>query len=96
MRSLVLSALRSDRADAVCSTIAYDTLVRAGVKCTSALIHPDGTSGGSEYAECSRGVRIIPDIAEKDIPANAVVCGVDIQGPQIANKCWLRMLTTRS
>ncbi|VDC07372.1 unnamed protein product [Peniophora sp. CBMAI 1063] len=53
-------------------TITYDTLVRAGVQCTSALIHLDGTTGGSEYAECSRGVRIIPDIEEKDLPVDVV------------------------
>ncbi|KZV76676.1 DJ-1 protein [Peniophora sp. CONT] len=53
-------------------TITYDTLVRAGVKCTSALIHPDGTSDGSQHADCSRGVRIIPDIIEKDLPTDVV------------------------
>lgn len=38
------------------STIVYDTLVRAGAKCVSALV---GDSG--DVAVCSRGVRIVPD-----------------------------------
>ncbi|KZV99603.1 DJ-1 protein [Exidia glandulosa HHB12029] len=40
-------------------TITYDTLVRAGVKCTSVLV---GTTSSPGLATCSRGIRIVPDI----------------------------------
>ncbi|KAI0249730.1 DJ-1 [Lactifluus subvellereus] len=52
-------------------TIVYDTLVRAGVKCTSALITPSG-SGEAEpgAAQCSRGVRIVPDISQSQLNAS--------------------------
>jgi protein DJ-1 len=56
----------------------YDTLVRAGVKCTSALITPSGKSGNDEgepgVAQCSRGVRIVPDISESQLSVSSVVC----------------------
>jgi protein DJ-1 len=57
------------------STIVYDTLVRAGVKCTSVLITPSG-SGEAELGavQCSRGVRIIPDILQSQLSASSVVC----------------------
>jgi len=44
-------------------TIVYDTLVRAGVKCTSVFVSPDGAGDfpDAAHAECSRGVRIVPD-----------------------------------
>ncbi|EIW77218.1 DJ-1 [Coniophora puteana RWD-64-598 SS2] len=39
-------------------TIAYDTLVRAGIECTSALV---SASSSATHATCSRGVKIVPD-----------------------------------
>ncbi|KZT28111.1 DJ-1 protein [Neolentinus lepideus HHB14362 ss-1] len=50
-------------------TITYDTLVRAGVSCTSAYIAPADDEGGLEYgnrtappfAKGSRGINILPD-----------------------------------
>ncbi|KAI0315576.1 DJ-1 [Amylostereum chailletii] len=47
-------------------TITYDTLVRAGVECTSALIKA-ATDEPDVYAECSRGVRIMSDIHEAQL-----------------------------
>jgi protein DJ-1 len=57
------------------STVVYDTLVRAGVKCTSVLITPD-ESGEDELAaaQCSRGVRIVPDISQSQLSASKAVC----------------------
>ncbi|KAI0032615.1 DJ-1 [Vararia minispora EC-137] len=52
-------------------TITYDTLVRAGVKCTSAFVEPQGRKSENTYATCSRGVRIVPDMPEADIPLDA-------------------------
>ncbi|KAF8555784.1 DJ-1 [Imleria badia] len=55
-------------------TITYDTLVRAGVECTSANIQ----SGGSPYGSvgtspalvvCSRGVKILPDTTLQPLTA---------------------------
>ena len=47
------------------STITYDTLVRAGVKCTSVFVPAEGNTleDGTKQAvaTCSRGVRIISD-----------------------------------
>ena len=58
------------------STIVYDTLVRAGVKCTSALVTPPG--GHDESApgavQCSRGVRIVPDASLSQLSASTTVC----------------------
>ncbi|KAG8216508.1 class I glutamine amidotransferase-like protein [Butyriboletus roseoflavus] len=60
--ALVAHPTRTD----IRSTITYDTLVRAGVECTSANVQ----SGGSPYGSvgtspalvvCSRGVKILPD-----------------------------------
>ncbi|KAH8101830.1 DJ-1 [Cristinia sonorae] len=49
-------------------TITYDTLVRAGVQCTSAYVSSVGTESATNdayqatpYATCSRGIRIVPD-----------------------------------
>ncbi|KAI0264678.1 class I glutamine amidotransferase-like protein [Gloeopeniophorella convolvens] len=57
-------------------TITYDTLVRAGVKCTSALITPSEQSGSNEsgpkYAQGSRGIRIVPDITQSQLDASSV------------------------
>lgn len=60
-------------------TIVYDTLVRAGVTCTSALVtsdssgQPETASAGPDVAQCSRGVRIVPDISLSQLssPNNA-------------------------
>ncbi|KAI0293985.1 class I glutamine amidotransferase-like protein [Russula brevipes] len=41
-------------------TITYDTLVRAGVKCTSALITPPGESGGEGPSQGEYDAIIIP------------------------------------
>ncbi|KAG9049730.1 hypothetical protein FS837_009264 [Tulasnella sp. UAMH 9824] len=43
--------------------IPYDTLVRAGISCTSALVNdiPDTIPTPSPVAKCSRGVKIIAD-----------------------------------
>ncbi|KAI6104403.1 class I glutamine amidotransferase-like protein [Pisolithus sp. B1] len=55
-------------------TITYDTLVRAGVECTSANVQ----SGGSPYGTvgtspalvvCSRGVKILPDTTLQPLEA---------------------------
>ena len=43
------------------STITFDTLVRAGVECTSAFVAPRGESTASLVATCSRGVKLLPD-----------------------------------
>ncbi|KAI0714222.1 DJ-1 [Fomitopsis betulina] len=58
-------------------TITYDTLVRAGVKCTSAYVAAsDATSQGMTsppYATGSRGIKIVPDelfSPQAAVPAN--------------------------
>ncbi|KAI0065262.1 DJ-1 [Artomyces pyxidatus] len=51
-------------------TVTYDTLVRAGVNCTSALILSSNDKE-SRWAACSRGVRIVPDISESQL-ANTI------------------------
>jgi protein DJ-1 len=62
------------------STIVYDTLVRAGVKCTSALVTSPGHSGLDETeplagaVQCSRGVRIVPDASLSQLSASTTVC----------------------
>ena len=60
------------------STIVYDTLIRAGVKCTSALISPSDQLGDdqsqSATAQCSRGIRIVPDVLQSQLGASSVVC----------------------
>ena len=44
------------------STIAYDTLTRGGIDCTSVLVSPESDSSNSKsFVTCSRGVKIIPD-----------------------------------
>ncbi|KAH9962204.1 class I glutamine amidotransferase-like protein [Russula dissimulans] len=57
-------------------TIVYDTLVRAGVKVTSALIKPPDQSGKGEaepgVAQCSRGVRIVADISQSQLGLSSV------------------------
>ncbi|KAI9459191.1 class I glutamine amidotransferase-like protein [Lactarius psammicola] len=57
-------------------TIVYDTLIRAGVKCTSALIAPSDQSGSDQpqpaTAQCSRGIRIVPDILQSQLSASSV------------------------
>ncbi|KLO16151.1 DJ-1 protein, partial [Schizopora paradoxa] len=44
-------------------TITYDTLVRAGIKCTSAFVG----EATSKFATCSRGVKIVPDASLEEI-----------------------------
>ncbi|KAF8327232.1 DJ-1 [Cantharellus anzutake] len=41
----------------------YDALVRAGIKVTSAYVGPPGNT----FANCSRGVRIVPDVRFDDV-----------------------------
>ncbi|KAH9077895.1 class I glutamine amidotransferase-like protein [Lactarius deliciosus] len=57
-------------------TIVYDTLTRAGVKCTSALIAPSDQSGNDQSqpatAQCSRGIRIVPDVLQTQLSASSV------------------------
>ncbi|KAI0305313.1 DJ-1 [Multifurca ochricompacta] len=49
-------------------TIVYDTLVRAGVKCTSVLINPANNSGEDQgTAQCSRGIQIVPDTSQSQL-----------------------------
>lgn len=60
-----------------CSTIAYDTLIRAGIECTSAFIprglSPYGSSDTSPpLAVCSRQVKILPDITLDPLSAGPV------------------------
>jgi protein DJ-1 len=44
------------------STVTYDTLVRAGVSCTSAYVPAKNTAAGSPYiARGSRGIQIVAD-----------------------------------
>ena len=44
------------------STITYDTLVRAGIDCTSVFVPAPGEeTSRPAIAECSRGVKIIAD-----------------------------------
>lgn len=56
----------------------YDTLIRAGVKCTSALIASTDQPGDDQSqpatAQCSRGIRIVPDILQSQLSASSVVC----------------------
>jgi len=53
-------------------TIVYDTLVRAGVNCTSVFITPSGSDKEEPgFARCSRGVRIIPDISQSQLSASS-------------------------
>ncbi|KAH9171054.1 class I glutamine amidotransferase-like protein [Lactarius sanguifluus] len=56
-------------------TIVYDTLTRAGVKCTSALIAPSDQSGNDQpqpaTAQCSRGIRIVPDVLQTQLSASS-------------------------
>ena len=56
------------------STITYDTLVRGGIECTSALV---GSTSQVNVATCSRGVRILPDatLDSADV-TNKTVCDV--------------------
>jgi protein DJ-1 len=60
------------------STIIYDTLVRAGVTCTSALVTSPDHSGPDETepgaVQCSRGVRIVPDTLLSQLSAHTTVC----------------------
>lgn len=55
----------------------YDTLIRAGVECTSALIAPSDQSGNGQpqlaIAQCSRGIRIVPDILQSQLSTSSVV-----------------------
>jgi len=44
-------------------TITYDTLVRAGIKCTSAFVGEISSS----FATCSRGMKIIPDTSLEEV-----------------------------
>ena len=66
---LYVENMRSDLSyshNSIFSTIAYDTLVRAGIQCTSAYVKPLGINDDSAnplVAECSRGMKIIPDVA---------------------------------
>ncbi|KAH8993635.1 class I glutamine amidotransferase-like protein [Lactarius hatsudake] len=57
-------------------TIVYDTLTRAGVKCTSALIAPSDQSGNDQSqpatAQCSRGIRIVPDVLQTQLSTSSV------------------------
>ncbi|KAH9028570.1 class I glutamine amidotransferase-like protein [Lactarius pseudohatsudake] len=57
-------------------TIVYDTLIRAGVKCTSALIAPSDQPGNDQpqpaTAQCSRGIRIVPDVLQTQLSASSV------------------------
>lgn len=51
----------------LCSTITYDTLVRAGASCTSAFVSNEERQGENTYennppfAKGSRGINILPD-----------------------------------
>ncbi|KAI6139614.1 class I glutamine amidotransferase-like protein [Pisolithus thermaeus] len=71
-KALVLVADGTERWS--CHTITYDTLVRAGVECTSANVQ----SGGSPYGAvgtspalvvCSRGIKILPDTTLQPLEA---------------------------
>jgi protein DJ-1 len=60
-----------------CSTITYDTLVRAGIECTSAFVpkglSPYGSSDTSPaLAICSRQVKILPDVTLDPLDAGPV------------------------
>jgi protein DJ-1 len=48
--------------------ITYDTLVRAGVACTSAFLgNRSGAHGSAPLAVCSRGVKITADTDFEDV-----------------------------
>ena len=77
------------RTDILRSTITYDTLVRAGVECTSANVQ----SGGSPYGSvgtspalvvCSRGVKILPDTTLQPLNAGPVCLDVAAYGRSYA------------
>lgn len=61
------------------SVIPYDTLVRAGISCTSALVNdiPDTIPTPSPVAKCSRGVKIIADkdLADVEDPVRQAYTG---------------------
>jgi protein DJ-1 len=68
-------------ADFACSTIAYDTLVRAGVDTQSVYVPPDngGTKAVSPpVAKGSRGINIMPDAYYLDPttcgPVRTILC----------------------
>ncbi|EIN08859.1 DJ-1 [Punctularia strigosozonata HHB-11173 SS5] len=53
--------------------ITYDTLVRAGVQCTSAYVAAGPETTDTPHATCSRGVRIVPDaFFNDDIASDAL------------------------
>jgi protein DJ-1 len=53
-------------------TIAYDTLVRGGVSCTSALVSDSSSSSDETKAVCSRGIQIIPDTTLTSLSTDAL------------------------
>ncbi|KAF9239289.1 class I glutamine amidotransferase-like protein [Melanogaster broomeanus] len=77
-------------------TITYDTLVRAGVECTSANVQ----SGGSPYGSvgtspalvvCSRGVKILPDTTLQPLEAgpdkyDALVIPGGLKGAEVLSQ----------
>ena len=64
------------------STITYDTLVRAGIECTSANVQSSGSPYGSvgtspALVVCSRGVKILPDTTLQPLNAGPVCVAQD-------------------
>ncbi|KZT10281.1 DJ-1 [Laetiporus sulphureus 93-53] len=57
--------LIADGTEEIEFTITYDTLVRAGVKCTSAYVHSEETASKDRmsppFVQGSRGINILPD-----------------------------------
>lgn len=69
------------------STITYDTLVRAGVECTSANVQNGGSPYGSvgtspALVVCSRGVKILPDTTLQPLNAGPVCAEMATCDPQ--------------
>ncbi|KAH8108656.1 DJ-1, partial [Phellopilus nigrolimitatus] len=61
-------------------TIAYDTLVRAGVKCTSVFVPASPASIGTAQvtATCSRGVKIVADAALSELGSLGSIHAADL------------------
>lgn len=93
--ALVLIANGTEEAEFV---VVYDTLVRAGVTCTSALVTSPGQTETAEpdVAQCSRGVRIVPDTSLSQLSSSnstekydAIIIPGGLKGTEIISQSSL-------
>lgn len=67
LKHFLIPIITSSLINTTCSTITYDTLVRAGVSCTSAYVPAQNTTSTTTtfsnppFAKGSRGINILPD-----------------------------------